>query len=111
MGIDLTLHPIKFAHLKDWWLLTESLSMDRDYALYDQIKNLGSIRANIEGRRIQRYEDDGLKEIIEDAYGSPLHYVLAGQLATILPESDWNKAIVAFLKALPPSTPVLLYWH
>lgn len=57
----------------------------------------------------------GDREIREDAFNEPLTWCTAEQLYALRTPSDgehsWSHAIMAFIRALPPSTPIVLYWH
>jgi hypothetical protein len=60
--------------------------------------------------------DEGLQERTCDARGNRLTHVQAGTLAAVARrsasrESAWNRAVVAFLAALPHETPVVLFWR
>jgi hypothetical protein len=62
------------------------------------------------------YHDDaeGLQRQYTDAYGAPLTYAPAALLMPRILEvarSNWEKAVVAFVAQLPPSTRVVLRWH
>jgi len=120
MGLDLTVAPIQF-HTMDWWLANNRLSFDRNYALFSQIAPIGRGDGKLvckpkplpEGKRLDWYADEGCKQVTEDPYGTPLTYVPAAEFRKVKPKgtNDWNKAILAFLKTLPPDTPVVLWWH
>jgi hypothetical protein len=62
------------------------------------------------------YGDEGLKmDVTDDKYGDPLTWTYAkriGDLTSANPEwSEWNRAVIAFMDALPPNTPVILVWN
>ncbi len=59
-------------------------------------------------------EDGGLLSTRKDGYHEPMRFVYAKDFALLeMPgnASDVNKAIVAFTKAMPPDTPLFLFWH
>lgn len=59
------------------------------------------------------YCDQGLEHYKEDPYGDPLTWLTAHTLVRLLsavPLHGWDMATLAFLKALPPSTRVVLWW-
>ncbi len=62
-----------------------------------------------------RDEDDRPLLTREDSWGDPLTFVYAEQFKKLKFDPDevapQTKAIVTFLKNVPPDTPVLLYWH
>src|SRR5262245_32259357 len=52
-------------------------------------------------------EDDGLKFDENDRYGQPLTFTTPDRLHSLrIPEdlNDWNRAALAFVRALPPGT-------
>lgn len=59
------------------------------------------------------YGDNGRREVDSDALGQPFTFVTARQLRVLRVEgsSPWNRALKALLSALPPTTPIVLYWH
>ena len=112
MGVDLRLHPMKY-HTMDWWLGTESFSLDRDYELQFQVKRCAS-KLIPSTKRVQLYKDHGVSNTTEDAYGELLRYAEAGELAKCSLSknaSPWNRAAWEFIRNLPPETPVILWWH
>ena len=50
-----------------------------------------------------------------DPYGAPLEYLIAGeidkQLDNLSIKSQWNRAIIVFIKYLPHETPIILFWQ
>lgn len=121
MGIDLTLCPIEYPRL-DSWLGHERISVRRDYRIFGQIDGFCEAGAHAichprplpEWIRFRWYGDDGLEVATEDPYGTPLTYAMTGALCKVsLPKdaTPWNRAVWAFLAALPDDTPVVLWWH
>jgi hypothetical protein len=132
MGLDLTLSPAKFgpysAGLNSWHNGGNSLSLSCSYAIFGQIAKTGWTRGvnpvcdpkplpfdTVPGFSFSLPAGKGeLTDTTVDAYGTPLTYVTAGELARVkLPKDStpWNVAIFAMMAALPPETPVVLYWH
>ena len=117
MGIDLTIAPQRYITPHDefttWFLAFDRISFDRDYILFDNIRKLKP-HLLPESTTFQWYGDDGLKEIEKDAYGDTLTYVNADDLAKAFTEtpnlSYKNKAIKAYIEALPPSHKIVLWW-
>lgn len=61
----------------------------------------------------QWYLDEGLEHAKEDNYGEPLTFLTAHALVrhlSAVPLRGWDAATLQFLKALPPSTRVVLWW-
>lgn len=117
MGVDLTIAPDRWSlpqgGERDWWLANNRLDLLRNYHLYDQIKALPSSPLEPD-TTFGWYGDDGVERETEDAYGNPLRYVRAGDLGTIPDQPDypaWNRAVLAFVRALPPETRIMLWWH
>ncbi len=125
MGMDLTLMPMQYSDLKNhtWWLGYNRLSFDRSYNLfnyfgldYDDYKNKKVINNKPipKGIKVDIYGDDGLKTVETNPYGEPLTFFYAEDVKKIPVSkdmSDWNKAIIKFLKALPRKTIVVLEWR
>ena len=63
---------------------------------------------------VEWLDENGQSIRINDLYGEQLTYVRAGQLIPHLEttaSSDWEKSVVAFVRTLPASTRVVLWWH
>lgn len=120
MGMDLTLLPLKEGALSDTHVLCyERLSFDRNYKIFDQIKSDKSDIGEIETQSIppqmwiETYEDEGIQATRKDKYGTELTFVYAQQLKKLkMPKvaSPKNKAIKAFIDALPDQTAIILFW-
>ena len=124
MSVDLYLLPFDCDHPSIVFSHTV-LNCDTSYSLWEKIGALPAFpvqagftcylsREPIEGD--EEYAEPHYGEVKADAYGTPLHYALAGSLAQLRREpavdgSPTNRAIWAYLAALPPMTKVALYWH
>ena len=86
MGLDLTLHPVKWRDL-EWWFLSDSLYLTRNYDLFDEIKKLQIIPVP-ENKIVQIYSDEGLEKITTDPYGDKLTYVRAEEFRKLHFEFD-----------------------
>jgi len=67
------------------------------------------------GLPLWNYEDEGLRLVETDPYGTPLTFVTAHQLAKsgFLKEvysPEWKPALQAFVRLLPPATRIILWW-
>jgi len=108
----------------------ERLRFDQDYRIFGQLTNLSSYRederSDIPAKPTikvnplppqmwaETYEDEGTKRTREDPYGEELTFVYAQQLKKLrLPSnaSLKNKAIKAFVDALPDNIPIILDWR
>jgi len=120
MGLDLTVAPMRY-HTMNWWLAFDRLRLDCDYDLFSQIGPCSRGRYKPitlplplpAGTKFDWYEDESVKTKTEDPYGVPLTYLPAAAFRDMILEgvSDWNKAVLVFLAALPPDTPVVLWWN
>lgn len=114
MGLDLTLCPSQYpmAPGADWFLAYSRLKLDRQYALFDQIRALEA-QPLPPAWTFDWYGDAGIQHRTEDPYGCPLTALQAGQFHRMAPAglSPWNRAVLTFLCAVPPDTPVVLWWH
>ena len=123
MGLDLTVCPVRYGGNR-WWLGYTRIAFDRDYNLFGQIAKTAwtdfeptlkptPLSFNVS---FDWYGDEGVEQITEDAYGEPLTFVFAEEFRCIETEnpefelSEWNKAVLLMLRALPNKTPVVLYW-
>ena len=82
----------------------------QDYEAFDRIK----AEAVPLSEGVNWYEDEGLEECKEDPCDAPLTWMPAHSLERHLashPLRGWDFAILAFIKALPPSTRVVLWWN
>lgn len=64
---------------------------------------------------VMHYEDDrGLRRRFDDPYGDPLMWMPAHSVARLLSpavrESQWDRATLGYLRAIPPATRVVLWW-
>lgn len=109
MSINLTFIPIKFEDQKPWADMAHvSASFDLNW---EAIEALDSFLLP-EGT-LFRSSTDGTVAVKSDPYGKPLKFVRAWQLAKldISEVTSWTAAAFAWIRALPPQTPIVLYWH
>jgi hypothetical protein len=62
---------------------------------------------------VGHYEDEGLRYDEADRQGRPLTFTTPAELRQLRVPDDvapWNRAVLAFLLALPPDARVILYW-
>lgn len=128
VGLDLTLIPINMGPPFKVWLGHSRVALERQYDVFTQIPG-----CHYRGEEY-RYEpvaesceldpptavamytgggDEGYEHRTEDPYGTPLTYMLAGDLGKVDVEgaSPWNKAAFVFIRALPETMPVVLWWN
>lgn len=82
----------------------------QDYEAFDRIKDEAVPLTD----GVQWYGDEGLEAIKEDHYGVPLTFMPAHSIARHLsaaPLRGFDAATLAYLKALPPETRVVLWWN
>lgn len=105
--------------------VTDELEVEQDYTLYGHIDNKHMCEKGVKqvckpkpippGFKVMVLdEEDGWKERKDAPHAGKLTYVTAEELAKIKPEiwkGDWNKAVLAMLKALPAEFPLILWWH
>lgn len=110
MEINLTLVFVKSSQHRLPVLGYHRVSMDiRDIELFNHLR-LVSWRLDVP---VQWYGDDGIKELTTDDNDSPLKWLLAGELARNISgivRTRWDKAVLAFLEALPTDTRVVLWF-
>lgn len=114
MGIDAIFLPIEC----DTDVITYShsiLRLERNRALWDEINKLEPRKL---GKTLNCYlarREDGetqYGEVNEDNYGEALTYLYTQELALIDDEfiEGVNKAVWGYLKELPPSTKIVIFW-
>lgn len=128
MGLDLTiaLDEYNCPEMRKSFLATSTLSFRRDYDIFTQI---AGCRADEEspaqvctpkpipkGNVVLWYKDEGIDDSTKSPYGDRLTYVTAGELCKVkldtrFPTHQFNKAIFAMIRELPPESWVILYWH
>lgn len=115
MGLDLTLVPNRYPQIGGWFLAYDRISLDRQYALFDAIRDQVDTFPLEDDTRFQWYGDEGLEDVREDPYGSPLRWCFAKDLSKIRLSvedlSAWNRGVVAFVRSLPPDTKIVLWWN
>jgi hypothetical protein len=116
MGIDLKLLASNFREHRGEMLATASLRLDREpgfLSLFSTEARPCVVQMLPNGMKVGHYEDDGLKFHEKDRYGQPLTYTTPERLQSLrnLEDiGDWNRAVLAFVLALPPGTRIVLYW-
>lgn len=95
-------------------LEANKLRFSRSYELFELIKGLETHK--LKGF-LNKYNDEGLTEVREDPYGSPLTWTEAKNIGSLYDKinenqniSDWNKSIVLFFSKIDPEIPVILWW-
>lgn len=134
MGLDLILvHNHGKGFRTDDLYVSDTLGLDQDYSIFAQIDKewMGSYGKDAiqvckpkpipPGFKVFMLEEekDTYQLQKENMYGEEIEYVLANELCKVneLSETkeyrwtDWNKAIFAMMKALPPDFPIILWWH
>ena len=102
-------------------LCHDRLSFDRDYKIFGQLTDCGegnkpTIKTSAIPPQmwVETYEDEGIKRRRDDKYGTELTFVYAEHLKKLKVAngaSPKNKAIKAFIEALPDDTPIILLWR
>ncbi len=111
MGVDLVLLPITENEEKTW-----------GYTLHDLLRALPNEPVPADFATYVSKVPDGSSQgescygtVTEDSYGTPLRCVRVGEIVAnrierIAREKSQNRAVWAYLAALPPDTRVALYW-
>lgn len=116
MGIDLEVMASHFRERRGEILPTATLRFDRDSRLLGQLDPQAApclVHPLPEGLKVARYEDQGLIFTETDRYSKPLTFTTANELSGLrVPEdiAPWNRAVLAFLLALPQDARIVLYW-
>jgi hypothetical protein len=116
MGIDLKVMASSFRERRGELLPTATLRFERDARLFCQLTPSSTpalARPLPAGLKIGVYEDEGLAWRETDRQGQPLTFTTPGDLRQLrLPDdlNPWNRAVLAFLLALPAESRVILFW-
>lgn len=116
MGIDLKLLASNLRERRGELLSTASLRLDREPRMLSFLSREAVpclVQPLPEGLKLGHYEDDGLKFEATDRYGQPLTFTtpeLLRSIRAIEEFSEWNRAVLAFMLALPPGSRIILYW-
>lgn len=123
MGLDLTLLPLRGPQeMGDTSVLChDRLTFERDYEIFGQLTDCDEgnkptiIALPIPPQMwIKTYEDGGIERRRNDKYGTALTFVYSQQLKVLRVGEDAapkNRAIKAFVDALPDDTPIILLWR
>lgn len=126
MGLDLCFYVVANGdNPGNSWYPTAKLDTDRDYSLYDAIKELSKETLPLVGIKFSCDNGDDRRPDGErkygratvDSYGDRLTYTTAGILSSLCyPDFIWslsevNQATLAYLRTLPSNWIVVLYWH
>lgn len=115
MGVDLKVLASHFRERRDEFLPTATLRLERDDALFSllTLESIPPLACPLpEGMRVGHYEDVGLVFSTVDRGGQPLTFTTPAALRQLAASdlSPWNRAVLAFLIALPEDTRLVLYW-
>ena len=122
MGIDLTIGLLNYQKKTDnYWFEYSRLSFDRNYDVFslfglersDKYKKLINEKKIPVNTKLERYTDEGCKEVTENAYGEQITWFYAGDLRNLpkdIDTSDWNKGILSLLQTINEKTIVILWW-
>jgi hypothetical protein len=116
MGIDLKVFASHYRERRGEFLATAGLRFDKDEALFAQLAADASpclVTSMASGLKLGHCEDEGLKWSETDRYGNPLTCTTSVDLKRLRVPADvapWNRAVLAFLLALPPEARIVLYW-
>lgn len=115
MGIDLTLGIPKYdTSLGDSLLVSERFRLDvRNYDLFDALKEIATPLP----QGVDWFFEDGLETVTVDEYDDPVTFATAAQVIKQYERhetgkiSEWDSAVLAFLKSLRPDRKVILWWN
>lgn len=116
MGIDLKVLATHFRERGGEFLPTATLRFERDPCLLTQLAPDATptlVRPLPVGLKVGTYEDEGLAFVEVDRRGQPLTFTTSTELRCLQVPDDvgsWNRAVLAFLFALPSDTRIVLYW-
>jgi hypothetical protein len=112
MGVDLTLLPDKHPGIGFDSSYDRLGLQGRNYDLWDRLKAVATpLPAGL-----QWYGDEGLHRVTENPYGEPITFVSVSLFLKLWDECnpapcEWDRAVAAFLRALPVDRRVILWFH
>lgn len=120
MGVDLHLYPQRSKTIPS--LLHDKLCMEGQRDLFglirDKLPTVPWLYLVDEENWPSRHTDEGIVTVSMDDYDEPLRVALAKDFGPLLREAKkagvkpyrWNEAIFRFIAAMPPGTPIVLFW-
>jgi hypothetical protein len=116
MGIDLTVTATYFRERRGEFLPTATLRFERDHGLFHQLvpEAMPCLILPLPAElKAGLYDDHGLTFRATDRQGQPLTFTTPANLRKLTLPGDispWNRAVLAFLFALPADTRLILNW-
>jgi len=116
MGVDLKVLASSFREQRGEFLPTATLRFERDPMLFGRLSREADpclVHPLPEGLKVGCYQDEGLTFTEVDHHGEPLTFTTPADLRRLELSADlapWNRALLAFLLALPDDARVVLYW-
>jgi hypothetical protein len=115
MGVDLTLMPLLSP---DFWVAHDLIRVERRPELWSHIEALPQQEIpKPVGCYVARSEDGETcyGDLEDTPYGDKMKWTTAGDLLTLKDhaavQDNWmNRAVWAYLAAMPPEWPIVLYW-
>lgn len=119
MGAELTLFALdgreSLRETRAWTV--NGLTLQRDNRVFAQLSDVfDEVPTVITPRQIPPYmtcvmlTERGREESTTDRMGCPLTFVFAGELSRLQVNGTDNTAVMAWIRALPEDTPIILYW-
>jgi hypothetical protein len=116
MGIDLKVMATRFREVRGEFLPTATLRFERDSGLFSRLAPEATptlVQQVPPGLKVGSFEDEGLIWVEADRYGHALTFTTPAALEQLGPPDDlspWNRAVLAFLLALPQDSRIVLFW-
>lgn len=116
MGVDLKVLASNFREHRGEFLPTATLRFERDPRLFARLAPDATpclVRPLPPGLRVGHYEDGGLVWVETDRNGHRLTYTTPADLRRLEVPADidpWNRAVLAFIMALPENARLVLFW-
>lgn len=115
MGLDLYLLPFSSPPGTGLAFSHNVLDCGRDYEFFDALQHLPQTPVPRDFTsylsRDDKYEESHYGSTLDTPYGEVLTYTLAGEIKPLTSDNPRNGPVLAFIRALPDSTRVALYWH
>jgi hypothetical protein len=98
------------------FLPTATLRFDRDHRLFSQLVREAMpslVQPLPDGLKAAYYDEKGLTYRDKDRHGDRLTFTTPGKIRSLKAPDDlspWNHAVLAFLRALPADSRLILSW-
>jgi hypothetical protein len=112
MGVDVAFYPVDFGEDETGFSSFSLLGLERRRELWEPLTNVPSYPC----KSLTGHIGDEFGDRKEDCYGTSLRYAFAADLMALndhksVQDNPKNRAVWAYLAALPSEAKVVIWWH